>query len=215
MPSLLKLCLAQTCMCWLNLVLEEGKIYLCPSGVYYIETREKLQPKAVTALLELEDMKNNSLNQHEIKKRKVIGIDIDIRKHNRELIEKHFLSYKIEMIQSSSVKQDTFNNVKSLSKDYRNILVILDSNHTESHVLKELNLYSSLISKNSYCIVFDTIVEKMDSEFSKNRPWNKKNSPQSAIQKFLKKNDEFIVDKTIDKKIILSMAPGGFLKKIK
>ena len=148
-------------------------------------------------------------------KGKVIGIDIDIRKHNRDLIEKHFLSDKIEMIESSSVKQDTFNKVKSLSKDYRNILVMLDSNHTESHVLKELNLYSSLISKNSYCIVFDTIVEKMDSEFSKNRPWNKKNSPQSAIQKFLKKNDEFIVDKTIDKKIILSMAPGGFLKKIK
>ena len=170
---------------------------------------------SLLALLELEEMKNNSIDHNEVRKRKVIGIDIDIRKHNRELIEKHFLSDKIEMIESSSVKQDTFNKVKSLSKDYRNILVMLDSNHTESHVLKELNLYSSLITKNSYCIVFDTIVEKMDSEFSKNRPWNKKNSPQSAIQKFLKKNDEFIVDKTIDKKIILSMAPGGFLKKIK
>ena len=83
---------------------------------------------------------------------------------------------------------------------------MLDSNHTESHVLEELTLYSSLISKNSYCIVFDTIVEKMDPEFSKNRPWNKKNSPQSAINKFLKRNDNFIVDKTIDNKIILSMA---------
>ena len=170
---------------------------------------------SLLALLELEEMKNNSIDQNEVRKRKVIGIDIDIRKHNRELIEKHFLSDKIEMIESSSVKQDTFNKVKSLSKDYRNILVMLDSNHTESHVLKELNLYSSLISKNSYCIVFDTIVEKMDSEFSKNRPWNKKNSPQSAIQKFLKRNNNFVVDKTIDKKIILSMAPGGFLKKIK
>ena len=170
---------------------------------------------SLLALLELEEIKNNSINQDQIKKRKVIGIDIDIRQHNRELIEKHFLSDKIEMIESSSVKQDTFNKVKSLSKDYRNILVMLDSNHTESHVLEELNLYSSLISKNSYCIVFDTIVEKMDSEFSKNRPWNKKNSPQSAIQKFLKRNNNFVVDKTIDKKIILSMAPGGFLKKIK
>ena len=170
---------------------------------------------SLLALLELEEIKNNSINKDQIRKRKVIGIDIDIRKHNRELIEKHFLSDKIEMIESSSVKQDTFNKVKSLSKDYRNILVMLDSNHTESHVLEELNLYSSLISKNSYCIVFDTIVEKMDSEFSKNRPWNKKNSPQSAITKFLKRNNKFIVDKTIDKKIILSMAPGGFLKKIK
>jgi len=170
---------------------------------------------SLLALLELEDMKDNSLNQHEMKKRKVIGIDIDIRKHNRELIEKHFLSNKIQMIESSSVDKNTFNKVKFLSKDYDNILVMLDSNHTESHVLEELNLYSSLISKNSYCIVFDTIVEKMDSEFSENRPWNKKNSPQSAIKKFLKSNDKFIVDKTIDKKIILSMAPGGFLKKIK
>ena len=170
---------------------------------------------SLLALLELEEMKNNSISQDEIIKRKVIGIDIDIRKHNREHIEKHFLSDKIEMIESSSVNKDTFNKVKSLSKDYNNILVMLDSNHTESHVLEELTLYSSLISKNSYCIVFDTIVEKMDPEFSKNRPWNKKNSPQSAINKFLKRNDNFIVDKTIDNKIILSMAPGGFLKKIK
>ena len=170
---------------------------------------------SLLALLELEEFKNNSINQDQIRKRKVIGIDIDIRQHNRELIENHFLSDKIEMIESSSVNKDTFNKIKSLSKDYSNILVMLDSNHTETHVLEELNLYSSLISKNSYCIVFDTIVEKMDSEFSKNRPWNKKNSPQSAIQKFLKRNKNFIVDKTIDKKIILSMAPGGFLKKIK
>ena len=170
---------------------------------------------SLLALLELEEIKNNSINQDQIKKRKVIGIDIDIRQHNRELIENHFLSDKIEMIESSSVNKGTFNKIKSLSKDYSNILVMLDSNHTESHVLEELNLYSSLISKNSYCIVFDTIVEKMDSEFSKNRPWNKKNSPQSAIQKFLKRNNNFVVDKTIDKKIILSMAPGGFLKKIK
>ena len=82
------------------------------------------------------------------------------------------------MIEASSVDKETFNKVKSLSKNYNNILVMLDSNHTESHVLEELTLYSSLISKNSYCIVFDTIVEKMDSEFSKNRPWNKKNSPK-------------------------------------
>ena len=170
---------------------------------------------SLLALLELEEIKNNSINQDQIRKRKVIGIDIDIRQHNRELIENHFLSDKIEMIESSSVNKDTFNKIKSLSKDYSNILVMLDSNHTESHVLEELNLYSSLISKNSYCIVFDTIVEKMDSEFSKNRPWNKKNSPQSAIQKFLKRNNNFVVDNTIDKKIILSMAPGGFLKKIK
>ena len=82
-------------------------------------------------------------------------------------------------------------------------------------VLKELELYGSLVSKNSYCIVFDTVVAKMDSGFSKDRPWNKKNSPQSAKEKFLKTNKNFIIDYSIDKKLLLSMAPGGFLKKIK
>ena len=94
-------------------------------------------------------------------------------------------------------------------------MVILDSNHTGEHVLKELNLYGSLVSQNSYCIVFDTIIEKMDDAFCKDRPWGKINSPQSAIEKFLKTNATFEIDRSIDNKLILSMAPGGFLKKIR
>ena len=118
------------------------------------------------------------------------------------------------MIEASSVDFETFEKVKKISEDYSNILVILDSNHTDEHVLKELNLYGSLVSPNSYCIVFDTIIEKMDDAFSKDRPWSKRNSPKSAIEKFLKTNETFEIDHSVDDRLLLSMAPGGFLKKI-
>ncbi len=169
---------------------------------------------SLLALLEMEEnYKKPDLDKIK-KRRKVIGIDIDIRKHNKEKINNHFLSNKIEMIEASSIDLKTFEKVKSISQDYSNILVILDSNHTEKHVLKELKLYGSLVSQNSYCVVFDTIIENMDDDFSKNRPWSKKNSPQSAIEKFLKTNSTFEIDNSLDDKLILSMAPGGFLKKV-
>ena len=167
---------------------------------------------SLLALLEIDDLKKNPKSKLN---RKVIGIDIDIRKHNKEKIEKHFLADKIEMIEASSVDIKTFKKVEKISKNYSKILVILDSNHTEEHVLQELTLYGSLVSKNSYCIVFDTIISEMASDFSNNRPWNRRNSPKTAINKFLKKEDKFIVDKSIDNKLLISMAPGGFLKKVK
>ena len=167
---------------------------------------------SLLALLEMEDLK---INPKAIKNRKVIGIDIDIREHNKEKINNHFLADKITMIEASSIDQKTFKKVEKISKNYSNIMVMLDSNHTEEHVLQELKLYGSLVSKNSYCVVFDTIVSKMDDEFSKGRPWDKENSPKSAITKFLNLNKDFVVDCSIDKKLLLSMAPGGFLKKIK
>ena len=170
---------------------------------------------SLLALLEMEENYINSDTTKSKNKRKVIGIDIDIRKHNKEKINNHFLSDKIVMIEASSVDLKTFEKVKKISKNYSNILVILDSNHTKEHVLKELNLYGSLVSKNSYCIVFDTIIEKMDDAFCKDRPWGKRNSPQSAIESFLKTNTAFEIDHSIDDKLILSMAPGGFLRRIK
>ncbi len=167
---------------------------------------------SLLALLEIDDLKKNPKSKLN---RKVIGIDIDIRKHNKEKIEQHFLADKIKMIEASSVDNGTFKKVEQLSKNYSNVLVILDSNHTEEHVLQELKLYGSLVSKNSYCIVFDTIISEMAPDFSNNRPWNRGNSPKTAINKFLKKDDKFIVDNSIDNKLLISMAPGGFLKKVK
>ena len=170
---------------------------------------------SLLALLEMEDNYNkNDINKTKTN-RKVIGIDVDIRKHNKEKLNNHFLSEKMVMIEASSVEFKTFEKVKEISQDFSNILVILDSNHTDEHVLKELNLYGSLVSQNSYCIVFDTIIEKMDDAFSKDRPWSKENSPKSAIEKFLKTNESFEIDYSVDDRLILSMAPGGFLKKIR
>ena len=170
---------------------------------------------SLLALLEMEDSYNKPELNNKKNNRKVIGIDIDIRKHNKEKLNNHFLSEKMVMIEASSVDLKTFAKVKKISEDYSNILVILDSNHTGEHVLKELNLYGSLVSQNSYCIVFDTIIEKMDDAFSKDRPWSKKNSPKSAIEKFLKTNETFEIDHSVDDRLVLSMAPGGFLKKIR
>ena len=170
---------------------------------------------SLLALLEMADnYKKNDINKTK-NNRKVIGIDVDIRKHNKEKLNNHFLSEKMIMIEASSVELKTFEKVKEISQDFSNILVILDSNHTDQHVLKELNLYGSLVSQNSYCIVFDTIIEKMDDAFSKDRPWSKENSPKSAIEKFLKTNESFEIDYSVDDRLILSMAPGGFLKKIR
>ena len=170
---------------------------------------------SLLALLEMEDNYNKT-DLNKIKRnRKVVGIDVDIRKHNKEKLNNHFLSEKMVMIEASSVDLKTFEKVKKISRDYSNILVILDSNHTDEHVLKELNLYVSLVSQNTYCIVFDTIIEKMDDAFSKDRPWSKKNSPKSAIEKFLKANESFEIDHSVDARLMLSMAPGGFLKKIR
>ena len=170
---------------------------------------------SLLALLELEDLRKNDTSYNNIKERKVLGIDIDIRKHNKDKIKNHFLADKIEMIEGSSIDLKIFEKVRKLSQNFSNILLMLDSNHTEEHVLKELELYSPLVSKNSYCIVFDTVVANMDSEFSDNKPWNRTNSPKSAVKKFLKANKSFKVDRIIDQKLLISMAPGGFLKKIK
>ena len=92
-------------------------------------------------------------------------------------------------------------------------MVILDSNHTHDHVLNELNLYSDLVSKNSYCIVFDTIINDMPSSFYNDRSWNKKENPKSAISVFLSKNPNFKIDRNIDNKLMVTMAKNGYLKK--
>lgn len=147
--------------------------------------------------------------------RKVLGIDIDIRKHNKDAIKKHPLYKNITMIEGSSIDNKIFLEVKKISKKYKKILVFLDSNHTQDHVFRELILYSSLVSKNSYCVVFDTIVENLPRNFIKNRLWNKGNNPKTAINKFLKENKNFKIDTNFNNKLLISMNPDGYLKKFK
>ncbi|WP_018614943.1 cephalosporin hydroxylase family protein [Segetibacter koreensis] len=151
-----------------------------------------------------------------IGKGEVLGIDIDIRKHNKAEIEKHPMFKRIKMLEGSSISEDIIGQVKSIAKDKQKILVILDSNHTYDHVLRELELYSPFVSLSSYIVVFDTIVEDLPANyFKEERPWGIGNNPKTAVFEFLKKNTDFVIDKEIDNKLLISVAPQGYLKRIK
>ena len=148
-------------------------------------------------------------------KRKVVGIDIEIREHNRVAIEVHPMASKIEMIEGSSTEQAVVNKVAEIAEDHSSVLVLLDSNHTHEHVLRELNSYATLVSVGSYCVVFDTFVEDMPLGYFADRPWDKGNSPRTAVDDFLKDHSEFVVDELIQNKLLITVAPGGYLKRVK
>ena len=145
---------------------------------------------------------------------KIIGIDIDIRAHNLSKLEKHSMFSRMELIEGSSVSEDVVNKVYEIAKGFNKILLILDSNHTEEHVLSELWAYSDLVSIGSYCVVFDTAIEDLPDELHSDRPWGKGNNPKSAVFKFLAKNSNFVIDAGIDEKIQISVAPSGYLKRV-
>lgn len=143
---------------------------------------------------------------------RVIGVDIDIRPHNRQAIEEHPLADAIHLIQGSSVDEATVGAVRDEVKGARRIMVVLDSMHTADHVLRELELYSPFVTQGCYLIVFDTVIEFMPPETVSNRPWGKGNSPYNAVQQFLETNNRFRVDRTIDAKLQISVAPRGYLE---
>lgn len=147
-------------------------------------------------------------------KRKVLAVDIDIRAHNRAAIEAHPMASRIQMIQGSSIAPDIVAQIKAIASDHSRILVCLDSNHTHEHVLEELKAYAPLVSKGSYCVVFDTIVEDLPAEMFADRPWAPGNSPKTAVWEFLKAHPEFEINNLIDDKLLISVAPYGFLKRI-
>ncbi|MBT9138966.1 MAG: Rhamnosyl O-methyltransferase [Syntrophomonadaceae bacterium] len=146
---------------------------------------------------------------------KVLGIDIDIREHNRVEIEKHPMFKRITMIQGSSVDQSIVQQVYNFAKGKNRILVILDSYHTHEHVLKELQLYSPLVTKGGYLIVCDTAIEDLPEDSFPDRSWGKGNNPKTAVREFLKTNNRFEIDKEIENKLIITVAPDGYLKCIK
>jgi cephalosporin hydroxylase len=146
---------------------------------------------------------------------KVIGIDIDIRSHNRIEIEQHPMYKNIVLIEGSSISTDTFNQVSTIVGSTKKVLVILDSNHTHEHVLKELELYSTLICKGHYLVVFDTLIEDMPDDLISERPWGKGNNPKTAVKEFMLSNNRFEIDKNIEAKLLITVAPDGFLKCIK
>lgn len=156
------------------------------------------------------------LNIKEKKKRKVLGIDIEIKPKNKKAIKKHYLNSYIQLIEKSSIEKETINIVRKISKNFKKIMVFLDSNHTYEHVLSELTLYSEFVSKNSYIVVFDTTIGKFKNKnLFPNRPWGFENNPLKAVRYFLNKNKNFLIDKNLNNKLIVSQCFDGFLKKTK
>jgi cephalosporin hydroxylase len=125
------------------------------------------------------------------------------------------MSKRIKMIEGDSTSLVVANQVYEIARDKKRIIVCLDSNHTHDHVLSELKLYANLTTVGSYCIVFDTIVEELPEDYMPGgRPWNPGNNPKTAVLEFLKSNNNFEIDKSIDNKILVSVAPDGYLRRV-
>lgn len=170
---------------------------------------------SMLALIDMcEAIESSTSINPKVSNRKVLGIDIDIRSHNKTAIESHPMSSRIQMIQGSSVAPEIIDQVKEIAKDYKTVLISLDSNHTHDHVLAELNAYADLTSFNSYCVVFDTVVEDMPNDMFPDRPWGNGDNPKTAVWEFLKSHDEFIIDEQIQNKLMVTVAPDGYLKRI-
>lgn len=158
--------------------------------------------------------------------RRVLGIDIDIREHNRKAIEAHPMAPRIDMILGSSVSQETMDKVKTHTAKAEKVMVFLDSNHTYDHVIAELELYAPLTTKGSYCVVFDTIVEDLPKDFFKDRPWNPGNSPKTAVHTYLQRLEnegrtaadggklQMQIDHEVNDKLLITAAPDGYLKRV-
>lgn len=158
--------------------------------------------------------------------RRVLGVDIDIRSHNRAAIEAHPMAYRIDMIQGSSIAPETIEQVHAAAKGRAKVLVCLDSNHTHDHVLAELEAYAPLVSAGSYCCVFDTVIEDLPDGMFPDRPWKKGNNPKTAVWEYLRRleKDErygtdggrlaFEIDRAVEHKLLVTVAPDGYLRRV-
>lgn len=146
---------------------------------------------------------------------RVLGIDIDIRAHNRAAIEQHPMFKRISMIEGSSVSAPVIAQVLAAAAGKQRVLVCLDSNHTHEHVLAELQAYAPLTTVGSYCVVFDTIVEDLPEGMYPDRPWGRGNNPKTAVWEYLKSHPEFEIDGRIDNKLLISVAPQGYLRRVR
>jgi cephalosporin hydroxylase len=146
---------------------------------------------------------------------RILGIDIDIRAHNRAAIEAHPMMRRITMIEGSSVAPEVVARVRELAAGKKRVLVALDSNHTHDHVLAELEAYAPLTTVGSYCVVFDTIVENLPEELSVDRPWGPGNNPMTAARRYLRDHPEFEVDRRVDNKLMISVTPEGYLRRVR
>lgn len=148
-----------------------------------------------------------------VSRRKVLGIDIDIRAHNRAAIEAHPMASRIAMVQGSAIAPDVVQQVREFAQGYQRVMVCLDSMHTHDHVLGELDAYAPLVTSGSYCVVFDTFVEDMPPGFFADRPWDVGNNPKTATRQWLGAHPEFEVDSDMEQRLQVTVAPHGFLRR--
>ncbi|MBU1211366.1 MAG: cephalosporin hydroxylase family protein [Alphaproteobacteria bacterium] len=147
-------------------------------------------------------------------KRKVIGVDIDIREHNRKALDEHPMRNRMVLLEGSSISPEIVDKIKSLAEGKERVLVCLDSNHTHDHVLAELEAYAPLVSSGSYCVVFDTVIEDMPDGAFPDRPWGRGHNPKTAVREYLRQNPEFEIDRSILNKLLITVAPDGYLRRI-
>jgi cephalosporin hydroxylase len=144
----------------------------------------------------------------------VIGIDIDIRPHNRAALDAHALRPMLHLVEGSSVAPETVAAVKAAAMGHKTVMVFLDSMHTHAHVRAELEAYAPMVSKDSYCVVFDSFVEDMPADLFPDRPWSPGDNPMTALRDYLKTHPEFVIDKAIEGRLMVSVAADGFLKRV-
>ena len=169
---------------------------------------------SMLALLDLCEQGHATLAPNPKKPRRVVAVDIDIRTHNRKALEEHPLYSRLTMIEGSSIDRDIIDQVKEEAAKHKKVLVCLDSMHTHDHVLAELEAYAPLVSRGSYCVVFDTIIEDMPDDSFPGRPWGKGDNPKTAVREFLKGNESFEIDKDLENKLLITVAPDGYLKRV-
>lgn len=172
---------------------------------------------SLLALLDMSDaIEAGTMLDPRVSKRKVLGLDIDIRAHNRAAIEAHPMASRITMIEGSSIAPEVIEQVRAFAKGYQRVMVCLDSMHTHAHVLAELQAYAPLVTPGSYCVVFDTFVEDMPPNFFSDRPWDVGNNPKTAARQWLKESgDAFEVDTEMEQRLQVTAVPSGFLRRIK
>jgi len=163
------------------------------------------------ALLDL--IESRERGQPVLPTRCVLGIDIEIRPHNRRALESHPMRPWFELFEVSSTNPETIREIQHRASEYERVIVMLDSNHTEEHVLGELEAYAGLVSVGSYCIVFDTLIEDLPDSAFPDRPWSQGNNPRTAVEKFLRDHPEFEPCHYIDDKLLISTSAGGYLKR--
>ena len=145
----------------------------------------------------------------------VIGVDIDIRAHNRAAIEDHPMSGRVQLVEGPSTHPDTLARVRALIPEGARVMVVLDSDHSRAHVLDECRAYGELVTEGSYLVVADTLLGHMTPEEApqdRSKHWSVGDEPLAAVHDYLAETDRFEPDAAINGKLVLSSSPGGYLK---